>query len=285
MADNSITLAGDLGQPASRLIDKVSEAIGGIAKPWQAKRMAKAETEAELIRAEGRLKISELERRGLERLVREEGQKQENIERIVEAAAERLEADAKPEELDDDWIRHFFESCRLTSDSDMQKIWAKILSGQANTPGSFSRRTVNMLSSLDKIDANLFSELSSFVVDEGRTLIAIYDLEAAALATRGINFKALTELESIGLIKLDHTAGFILQQNTTDLQVIYGPTIIQITLPVSANNKVDIGLVMLTESGRQLMKIVDPSYDEDVLVYLESIWNTKGWNPRRIRTS
>ncbi len=39
---------GDLSKPVTVLIERVSDAVGGIAKPWQIKRIAKAETKADL---------------------------------------------------------------------------------------------------------------------------------------------------------------------------------------------------------------------------------------------
>ena len=64
---------GDLSKPATVLIERVSDAVGGIAKPWQIKRVAKAETKADMIRAQARVEISEMEERALIRMVREEG--------------------------------------------------------------------------------------------------------------------------------------------------------------------------------------------------------------------
>jgi hypothetical protein len=42
-------------------------------------------------------------------------------------------------------------------------LWSRVLAGEANKPGSYSKRTVNFLSDLDKIDAELFSQLCGFV--------------------------------------------------------------------------------------------------------------------------
>ena len=55
-------LAG-ISKPATALFNKVSNAVGGIAKPWQIERVAKAEAKAEIIRAEARIEISEMEER------------------------------------------------------------------------------------------------------------------------------------------------------------------------------------------------------------------------------
>lgn len=83
---NNLVNFGDLAKPAVVLIEKVSDAVGGIAKPWQTKRVARAEAEAEKIAALAKIEISELERRALQRMVREEAIKQENIEKITEGA-------------------------------------------------------------------------------------------------------------------------------------------------------------------------------------------------------
>lgn len=56
----SIINFGDLSKPANTLINKISDAIGGIFKPQQIRRVAQAEAEAEKIRAVGRIEVNEL---------------------------------------------------------------------------------------------------------------------------------------------------------------------------------------------------------------------------------
>jgi hypothetical protein len=70
---------GDLSRPATVLIEKISDAVGGIAKPWQIVRVARAEVTAETIRAQGRMQISEIEERALRRMVREEGKSRRTL--------------------------------------------------------------------------------------------------------------------------------------------------------------------------------------------------------------
>ena len=48
----SIIKAGDLSKPANTLIEKIADAVGGYFKPFQIKRVAKAEAEAEKERRE-----------------------------------------------------------------------------------------------------------------------------------------------------------------------------------------------------------------------------------------
>ena len=52
--------------------------------------------------------------------------------------------DSKPENVEDDWLTHFFDKSCLISDKGMQNIWANILAGESNQPGSFSKRTADL---------------------------------------------------------------------------------------------------------------------------------------------
>jgi len=63
---------GELSKPATVLIEKISDAIGGIFKPWQIHRVAQAEGEAERIKAVAQIEISKLQRRALQRFIAEE---------------------------------------------------------------------------------------------------------------------------------------------------------------------------------------------------------------------
>ncbi len=150
---NSIINLGNLSKPADTLIKKISAAVGGIFEPWQIKRIAKAEAEASLIQAEGEIQVTDLHRRAMHRFIEEEAKKQDNIEQITYQALPQLDQKSKPESIEDDWITNFFDKCRIVSDKEMQSLWSRVLSGEANAPGSYSKRTVNFLSDLDKSDA------------------------------------------------------------------------------------------------------------------------------------
>ena len=92
----------------------------------------------------------------------EEAKKQSNIEEITAKALPQVDENAQPQNMEDDWITNFFDKCRLISDEEMQILWSKVLAGEANSPGTYSKRTVNFLGSLDKSDAFLFQSLCNF---------------------------------------------------------------------------------------------------------------------------
>ncbi len=178
MSDStSLVNIGELSRPATVLIEKISDAIGGVFQPWQIRRVAEAEADAEKIKAVTQIEITNLHHRALQRFIIEEAKKQNNIESITAKALPLLEEKAQPQNVEDDWITNFFDRCRLISDEEMQMLWSKLLAGEANSPGKYSKRTVNLLASLDKTEAHLFTQLCTFcwVIYDASALV--FDLE------------------------------------------------------------------------------------------------------------
>ena len=86
---------GDSSKPATILVEKVCNAVGIIFEPTRIYRQARANVEAEKIRAIAGLELRQIERRALERFVQQEARKQENIENITAQAASPLVLEAK----------------------------------------------------------------------------------------------------------------------------------------------------------------------------------------------
>ena len=175
-ASGGIVNLGELTKPATVLIEKISDAIGGIFRPHQIRRIAEAEAHAARVKAESEIEITGLQRRAMYRFFCEEAKKQQNIEAIAEKALPELAEAATPENIEDDWITNFFDKCRLISDVEMQTLWSKILAGEANSPGRYSKRTISVLSSLDKSDAELFKSLCSFCWLFGIVVPIVFDV-------------------------------------------------------------------------------------------------------------
>ena len=150
MTDENPLKLGDLTKPATVLIEKISEAVGGVFKPYQIVRIAKAEAEVGKIQAEAQIQVTDLQRRAMHRFLEEEARKQSNIEAITQGAIPLLEDHSSPEGVAGDWITNFFDKSRIVSDMEMQSLWSRVLAGEANAPGTFAKRTVNLLGDLDK---------------------------------------------------------------------------------------------------------------------------------------
>ena len=85
-----------------------------------------------------------------------------NLARILQLAASQLAEEADPSLIDDDWVANYKDKARTCSDEEMSRLWAQLLAEEANNPGSYSRKTVNVLADLEPADARLFRSLSNF---------------------------------------------------------------------------------------------------------------------------
>jgi hypothetical protein len=205
---NSLVNLGDISKPADTLIKKVSKAVGGFYAPYQIRRIAKAEAEAAIIKAQTEIEITDLHRRAMHRFIEEEAQRQQNIESIMSKALPQLSEKSNPDAVEDDWVTNFFDKARIVSDQEMQTLWGRVLAGEANAPGTYSKRTVNVLGYRDKKDAELFQALCSFGWLVGTFTPLVFDARATIYNDHGLNFNTLTHLDSIGLVQFNNLSGF-----------------------------------------------------------------------------
>ena len=274
--DRSIINFGDATKPVTVLLEKLSEACGGYFKPFQIKRVAHAEAEADKIRAASQIEITELKERALRRFVSEEEKKQQNIEAIGAKAIPGVTDDARPEDMDDDWITNFFDKCRLISNDDMQTLWSKVLAGEANVPGSYCKRTVDSLGSLDRTDAELFRTVCGFSWIAGAIYPLIYDTEAQIYREQGITFSSFKHLDDIGLISFEAMSGYLRQSIPKTLRVSYFGIPIDIEFQKDSDNQLNFGNVLLTQVGRELAPICSAQPVPGFLDYVVDHWCRQG---------
>lgn len=208
----------------------------------------------------------------MHRFLEEEAKKQSNIEAITQKAIPQLEDKSAPENVEDDWITNFFDKCRIVSDDDMQRLWARVLAGEANTPGAFSKRTVNLMADLDKSDAELFIKLCGFAWQIGDIAPLIYDVQNETHNRHGINFNSLAHLESLGLVQFDNIAGFRRLKLTKTFNVFYYSRPITLTLPKDFDNNLDLGHVLLTRAGHELAPICGSRPVNEFFDYVYDRW-------------
>ena len=268
---------GKLSEAAKMFVEKISEAIGGVFKPFQIVRVAKAEAEADRIRANSEIDVQDIHRRAMHRFFEEEAIKQKNIEDIIQKALPDLNDDAKSENIENDWIVNFFDKCRLISDIEMQELWSRVLSGEANSPGSYSKRTVNFLSSLDKRDAELFSQVCKFVWQIRNTVMPlIFSIQQNIYKEHGIRYDNLNHLESIGLIRFDNITSFHLKHMPKRISVKYFGQEVLLSLKKELDNDLDVGRVMLTRVGQELAPICGSLPAKDFFKLVYDKWKNEG---------
>ena len=186
---------GALVPGISKLVDYAASGIGSVAGPmlasWKARReanakliAAKGEVEAQLILAEGqaqalqKIASAQADARSVlvspdatvqgeldfgaaitQRIQFQEEKRQSNIVAVIGQAAQELgDGEVQDHEVDHDWTARFFTDVQDVSSEEMQHLWAKILAGEVQRPGSTSFRTMSILKNLDRGTARLFRD-------------------------------------------------------------------------------------------------------------------------------
>ena len=277
--ENFNAKSGDLTKSASALIKKISNAVGGIFKPPDVVRAAEAK--AELTRMDAQGQETDLRRRAIHRLVEEEARYQSNIEGITGLALPFLKNESSPLDVEDDWITNFFDKSRIISDSEMQQVWSRLLAGEANTPGTFSKRTVNLLADLDKSDAELFVRLCGFNWVIENYVPLIFDFKSDVYNREGINFNSLSHLETLGLVRFNNVNHYVRLRLPKKVVVFYHGQPIELTLQNEDNNELDVGTVLFTKAGQQLALICGATPVEGFFDYIHDKWVSQGLAAKR----
>ncbi|MDE0011494.1 MAG: DUF2806 domain-containing protein [Candidatus Poribacteria bacterium] len=265
----------NLSKPANTLIKKITSAVGIFYEPTHIKRVAKAEAKAALIEAKSEIEISELHRRAAQRWVEEEAQRQKNMEDITAKALPNLNEDANPDEIEDDWIVNFFDKCRIVSNDEMQKLWSRILAGEANTPGTYSKRTVNFLVDLDKNEAQLFTKLCGFVWKIESLQPLIFEHQDEIYNSHGIRYESLNHLKNIGLIEFSvtgHVSIFRSIEVPKTFAASYYDRRLALGIPLNTNKRLAVGTVSLTHIGQELAPICGSQPVEGFWEYVKEQW-------------
>ena len=209
----------------------------------------------------------------------QEEKRHSNIAAAVVAAATELGDKEVPDhEPDHDWTARFFNEVQDVSSDDMRAIWAKVLAGEVEKPGSTSARTLTILKNLDRKSARLFNTLCSICVSLRLDANVALDARVPSMGGQpgqnslqkyGLSYDSLNMLNEYGLIIPDYNS-------------YYPYTIpIGITVGVSGQERIRIPFtfqkrfwvlepmpefrqadefrlsgVMLTQAGRELQSVV-----------------------------
>jgi hypothetical protein len=267
--------AGFLSSKAGlALIEKCSEAMGGLLKPWQIVRVARAEGEAGLIKAEFDEAAKQLALRAQDRQLAQGILEQNNMESTLQKTLPNLKESASPENIDLDWLAKFFDKNRLVSNEQMQDLWAQVLAGEANAPGSYSRRTIDFLSAMSQQEATWFRQACSLVWKDMDTkqLYVIVDISKEHIPSE-ITVENFHHLADIGLFKIDSFGANITPYYLNKLN--FRIENIGVRLEVKAAAALPAGDAQMTSIGRELYEICRPEPIPNIVEYTREYFRTK----------
>lgn len=286
---SAISVDLDLTKPITVFVEKIASAAGILYEPTRIKKKAKAEGEATIILAKAQIKANSLEVRAVNRLLQEETRKQANIESVLDKTIPQVSEGAKPDQLDDDWVANFFEKSKNISDTEMQDVWSRLLAGEANQPGSYSKRTVNLLAELDKSDAILFTKLANFtIVIHGSGIFPyVKNVQDKIYTNNGVNFSNLQHLDALGLVKFSNLSGFKTyraNQKGGNFLVLYQGKPLLVTIPDDRDSEIETGHVMYTQQGHELFQICSTQSVSGFTQYLISSIEEVGLSIKELNT-
>lgn len=249
------------------LINKLSDAMGWYFEPKQIERIAKAEVRARKGIVESDLEIEDIALRAKQRRELEEIRHQANLESTVVKLFPHLRDDASPEDMEDDWLVNVLDKCRIVSDDTVQELWARIIAGEANKPGSFSRKTVNMMSDLSRSDAELFERLCCFVWSIDGTLYPLTLSSRSNIYTKHRIFpESIQHLTDLGLIT-EMAGAFAPELGNEDTVAEYFGKSMKV-------GRIKIGNTRFSQAGLEIYEICNPSPVDGFFDYVvRDRWN------------
>lgn len=158
-------------------IAQFAESLRNRSKFKKIEKIAEAESKAMLIKLETMCGFSQEEAQSILRTVILRNLHDSNYSEILGIALPLIEPTAVIEKVSKDWLLLHYDKASKYSDEQIQYLWAKILAGELNDPGSFSTRTLAIVEQLTKETAEIFNNLASFefCIDEEIPRIIIFD--------------------------------------------------------------------------------------------------------------
>jgi hypothetical protein len=189
--------------------------------------------------------------RAVDRLINEQVKKQKNLEAVASGTIRILSerpATTSDEKLDEEWLDKFSEKAETAHSEAAQDIWARVLAGELAIPGSFSKRSLDLLKALDPSEAEKFANIVRLSFGN--------IIPSQSIGFSGRLFSDAIKLQDLGLLSgvsprfskpIMYNAG----------EKFGGLAGRRVHLQVYSNYQPQIDIVFLTEVGRQLAYLVD----------------------------
>ena len=88
-----------------------------------------------------------------------------NMGKIVEKARAKMgQESSTPLGVESGWLLNFLDKSKTVSDDEMQDLWASILAGEANCAGSYSPKTLTIVTDVNQKVATLFNTFCSLCI-------------------------------------------------------------------------------------------------------------------------
>lgn len=159
--------------------------------------------------------------------------------------------DAK-EEISDDWLNLFSRIAEDKSSAELQELFGRILAGEVKRPGSFSLRTIQVMSTVSKGDADQISKYLSFAVEH--SIVPVLGGKP--------DYTLQLLMNELGIAGNPGELGgsllnFTMESGSNKLLICSGFGVL-VTNSSARDIKIEISGQILTTTGRELLTIARP---------------------------
>ena len=245
---------------AGKLIEKISDGVGWCFTHETPKKVA-VKSLIEMIQGESNL--SPLEKAAMIAESKKIVKEFRNQRDVVALAMEKLTEQARPDEVDDDWIASLMDRVRLVNSDDLKQIWGHILAEECNDPGKIPKVLLRILSDTDRKIAQDFSKLCAYTIQISDVIehpqpIVFIDEDKPFISNTGLSFDDISNLESLGLIKFDIAGGYNYTFRTRKPSISYFSK--HYFFPdIGEQYRIKTGSVILTRAGEALFPAIAPT--------------------------
>jgi len=186
-------------------------------------------------------------------IVSQELRKQENLDKIIAKALSEIVnvADEKISDVsvNETWMLQFLNSSKYATEEEVQNLWARILSDEVASPGSYSLRTIKTLETMTKKDADNFIRICNIAFYHQYKEIYLIPSSSDLITKMGVDFLDVIALQEIGLL----SSGLA-------LKIVKGSMPLQfdsMLFKYNGKNDISIGIHTFTTVANQLYSLVD----------------------------
>ena len=180
--------------------------------------------------------------------------------------------------VNEDWLDRYMDAAKFVSSEEMQLIWGKILAGEFEKPGSTPPNMIRILSEITPELAQAFQKICSMKVlifpikenvhigDIYTSTIVPYRANVNRFNELGLSMKILNELDALGVLK------YFSDDYANELPLPECLFYTEYEFEIVEQEVIPIGNVILTDTGKALLKITEPvkieGYHDMVKEYL-----------------
>ena len=193
-----------------------------------------------------------------------------NILSTLKKAEQYLPKGVEIKEIDEGWSLKFLNEVATTSDDEVQDYFARILAGELQAPGRYSKRTISLIGNLSTTEAKTFLDLARYSVKVLDRIFIIPTIDK----TTYVAFVNVLAMEDCGLSTMN--MGYQLTDQTK-YAIEYGPRIA--IMEKSELSNIDLfSNSCLTQAGKEIYGMLEEygmiQFDYDFLDKYVS-WSSK----------